>query len=113
MFTFVFRVLAALLILCGSADAADQTVLQTSSLTDISGITAYGNTLVLGASRLSTADSGEEATGAVYITYYDDSSADYNLLSSGGLSETKLLNPYKAGQFGNPRADANGHGGFG
>jgi len=102
------------LLLCHHAvHAADQTVLQTSSLSPISRMTAYGNTLVVGYPSLSTGVSGGEATGGVHITYFDDTSADYNLLSSGALSETKLANPYKLGEFGNTRTNANGNAGFG
>lgn len=94
----------------GLACAADVTPLQTSSIGRIDAITAYGNTLAVGYHALSTS---AEATGGVYISYYDDSSGDYNLQTSGTLSETKLLNPYIQGEFGNPRTDANGNAGFG
>lgn len=92
---------------------ADQIPLQTSSLPRIYQLAAYGNTLVAADTSLAAAVSGAEATGGVYLSSYDDLSADYNLLSAGGLSETKLFNPYKFGEFGNSRTDANGNAGFG
>lgn len=95
------------------AVGADQTPLQTTSLPRINQMTAYGNTLVTADSTLSPTISGAEATGGVYLSYYDDLSEDFNLLSSGELSETKLYNPYKFGTFGNVRTDASGNAGFG
>lgn len=99
-----------LLLLCQQICASDQTVLQVSTLQQVSRITAHGNTLVLGYPPYV---SSAEATGAVHISYYDENTRDYNLLSSGGLCETKLYNPFKTGVFGNSRTDANGNAGFG
>jgi hypothetical protein len=110
---FVFQLFGALLCFSSCAYGADQTLLQTSSMPRIYQMAAYGNTLVMGDTSLSAAVTGAEATGGVYIAYYDELSADYNLLSSGGLSETKLFNPYKFGEFGNTRTDVNGNAGFG
>ena len=106
-FTFLLTLLFVVVI------HADEIPLQTSSLPRIYGIAAYGNTLVSADKTLSTQGTGAEATGGVFVTYYDELSGDYNVKSSGGLSEAKLYNPYAFGTFGNTRTDANGNEGFG
>ena len=113
MVYLVSQLIGILLCFVCSAYGTDQTVLHTSSIAQVYQMAAAGSTLVLGDSALSTAVSGAEATGGVYISYYDELSGDYNLKSSGALSETTLFNPYKFGEFGNARTDANGNAGFG